>query len=293
MADLADTADSNLGSDADADADAGERLEQSANEAWLPPDLIRIDPTVNTRPLSELRARKLAEGFDANAMGTIYVSWRPSGEFVCIDGQHRLRALQIMGMGARTVRCLVYEDLTHEQEARLFYDLNAKRNPPPAVANFHALWEAKDEDALLISEVLARFGLRVAKDANELGANVVLAIAATRDVFGRGGADHLHAVFDVVTRAWPDDQSAVGKEPLTGVSLFLLRYPEVDTKGLAERLSSWTPTQLKREVQQVRQEFQRLPGMHGRKTPAAGVAVLNAYNRGRRNRLPNRWPGGG
>lgn len=90
-------------------------------------DELRVFPEVQRRPPTRKLVKEIADKLDISALGTIHVSQRADGSLSVIDGQRRILALKMRGMGSHKANCLLYTGLTVKQEAALFRKLNHSR----------------------------------------------------------------------------------------------------------------------------------------------------------------------
>lgn len=88
---------------------------------WVNIAAIIVD-TRYQRALQAYKVRRIAGNFDAEAVGVLLVSKREGGEYVILDGQHRLAALRMVD---RThALCQVFSGLTLAREAQIYVQCN-------------------------------------------------------------------------------------------------------------------------------------------------------------------------
>jgi hypothetical protein len=186
------------------------------------------------RALNENRARYLAENFNANAVGTIYVSLRNDGSLAVLDGQHRIYgAIQ---NGLTTLDAYVYGDLTIEQEADLYRMFGDYLRQKP-VDRFLAALRAKDENALAIAAVLAEYDLKVIATTRGHG---IHAVDAVQNIVNKYGLSMLRLTLAFLVEAFGNNAVALNGSTLKGASMFLdrfTRHPKFNHKRLMARLS--------------------------------------------------------
>src|SRR4051812_31723657 len=93
---------------------------------WIRASRLAVDASYQ-RPRNERKIRKIANNFDPDALGVLYVSKRADGTYVILDGQQRHAALIEMGWQDQQVPCHVYTGLSVADEARLFGEYNELR----------------------------------------------------------------------------------------------------------------------------------------------------------------------
>lgn len=133
--------------------------------AAIPLDKIKVDGIDGggyQRPINEEDAIRMAMEFDWNEFHVISVSDRGDGYFWCIDGQHRVAAVDLADNVDRTaIPALVYKGLTREDEARMYVSLNKKRKMTSPMN----AWKARltfDEDVKEIEGIVEAYGFKVA-----------------------------------------------------------------------------------------------------------------------------------
>lgn len=245
----------------------------------IPAKQIRVDPEVQ-RQLIPARVSKLTEAMDLDGLGIITVSERGKGDLIALDGQHRIAALEQLGMGEWEVTCHVYSGLSKAQEAALFRRLNDTRKITPYDDFSKGLVEG-DEECLAINEIIESHGLRVAGYGSD---GTITCVSKLRQLYesknGRAdGAVLADALTDSLA-AWGVRYAAVEKNILGGLALVHRTYgSEVDRPALVNKLSKYkggaagllgTARQLK-DLRSASME--RL----------VAAVIVEVYNRGRRS----------
>ena len=110
------------------------------------------------RTVQEKDLAKLLREWDNRVLEPLLVSFR-DGKYYVIDGQHRLAAIRRMNDGKDAIiPCTVLTGLTYEDEADLFYRIDAAKRRLSAAQATKALVEAETDPE--VNEVL-----RLLKDA--------------------------------------------------------------------------------------------------------------------------------
>ena len=107
----------------------------------LPVDLLEVDDAYQ-RPLQN-RVRNLVANWNPIHLGEIYVNLREGHLFV-VDGQNRVEAAKIKGVG--TLMCRVTIGATKEEEAENFATQDDGKTTLSSYDKFHALCVAKNGD---------------------------------------------------------------------------------------------------------------------------------------------------
>lgn len=190
----------------------------------IPVRRLQVDPDMDTNRLYVQREEitawtdKIAITWDAEMLLPAIVSKRPDGTLVTIDGQHSNEAAKRVE-GPEFLRdVMVYEDLTPQQEAKLFLAANKHRKPVKPFDNFRVAMTAGDELATRVDREVRSLGndLQVASSpsANRVGAvQALLAMARTEGMVRR--------VLTIVSKAWGRDASTWDNLILRAVAMVL------------------------------------------------------------------------
>lgn len=119
----------------------------------IPINSLRIDSEYQ-RGLIGNRVDNIAKDWSWVACGTILVALRGpgSGEYYVIDGQHRVAAAERANI--TELPCLVFESLTHIDEAQGFLSANTARRVISIVDRYRAMLVVQDPVALKVKALL-------------------------------------------------------------------------------------------------------------------------------------------
>lgn len=199
----------------------------------IPFSALRFDAHVQ-RATILARVKKLIREWVLDDVGIITVSKRRDGYYV-IDGQHRVRAAMELGLGTTKVKCLVYTDLTLQEEARKFLTLNDSRLVS-AFDKFNVGLVAGDELCVGIEATLKRHGLRVGRAKAD---GVAVCIDKIMAIGGRS-LDLLDAVCRVIVETWGTRPVALEGLIFTALHQVLARYDgELDRAVLVQKLAKY------------------------------------------------------
>lgn len=202
----------------------------------IPARMLQVDHGVQ-RALDTTRAERIANEFDPNALGTFVVSHRADGSYHLIDGQHRHAVVILLGHEDWNLRCEIHENLTREEEARMFRLLNNSR-AVSVIEKFLVRIQEKDPVAVTITDLLADAGWTVSVQKSPAHFCAVSAIEKPFRRAGDRGQELVKWLIDVVTRSWGFDSDGVRGDIVTGLALVFLRYGDaVDTKKLVDELT--------------------------------------------------------
>ncbi len=165
------------------------------------------------RPIDEKRVAKIATDFNPRLLGVLEISKR-NGKSAVIDGQHRLAAIDLLGMDK--VACMVHTDLSPQDEAVLFVELQSKRKTINAVDRFRALVFAGDETAVTINDIVESAGWVVG--------DTIRAVVSLQNIYKRGGASLLDETLGFAASTWAGDDKTTDGYFLEGVSEIIAGY---------------------------------------------------------------------
>ena len=214
---------------------------------------------VYQRPLSGL-FRKVRDDYDPLLIGTLITSDRGKvksrPQYALIDGQTRKEGMEAGGHST-VAPCLVYENLSRQQEADIFARLQTERRGMATWIRFRAALIARKPEALAIAALAENEGFKVAGDGDERG---IRSIAALEWLYRR---DLLIPVLAIVRDAWGvvdgsepravRADTRVRGEILQGIGRFLKDNDDVDTDRLVLNLSKITPEQLRHRANALRE----------------------------------------
>jgi len=210
------------------------RLELNSHLGWVRLDQMKINPQAQ-RALNNAWASTLAEDFDPDLMGFIHVSHR-DGFYYIVDGQHRARAAAIfLGDTSQQVQCHIYDNLTNDQEARLFLELNnTKKQSAMGRYKVALSGPARDyPDEHDVERICRSLDLRIGMDQS---CEEITCITAILTVYRKHGA----ASFSFAMRVIRDSYGYDGfkQQTISALALIKDRYGDrVEEKKLVERLS--------------------------------------------------------
>lgn len=197
---------------------------------------LEVDPQAQ-RTLNERRAQNMSENFVEEAIGTLIVSKREDGRNFLVDGMHRKRVCELLGI--EKVMCEVHHGLTQTEEAILFLIKNRESSKPNAIDEYKIGLTGGIPLFVDTEAVLEEKGLSVgATSTNAVGAvNGILRITE------QYGPDVLKRTLDVAEEAWGRTAETWDGMLLGGLGMFLGKHGvQVDSNTeLAKRLGKKGP----------------------------------------------------
>lgn len=203
----------------------------------IPLQSIIIDPRVQ-RPLNPKRVDEIASSLNPDAIGVLCVSHREDGSYSMIDGQHRLRSLEVAGFSDSLVTCEVYEGLSISDEAAMFR-LRNNTAQVSYIDKFRVRNVEGDPDAVEIMDILNRNGWKLGMSAKDRQTGYFSAISVFERIYHMNKNSKLaERVLIIVTEAWGHNPHGVDGRIIHGLGLVLNRYGEgVSQRDLTHRLS--------------------------------------------------------
>ncbi len=220
----------------------------------LPASALFADHTYQ-RELDEHRVVKMAANFRIALVGILEVSDRGADLYAILDGQHRwamIRDRSFADAREPHIACRVHRDLTVDQEAKLYHELNTTRKQLTGWDRWLARRGAGDPVVRDIEMLLDSHGLRVALSG---GGNVFRSTRTAEKIVELNGLPLLDEVIGTVRSAWPDDQGGMDGSILHGVAHVLDNYSreELNLEQLVEALAGVLPRQLSARAGAVRE----------------------------------------
>ena len=142
----------------------------------------------------------LAEEWNSKLFRYPTLSRRPDGRLAEVDGHHTIQAA--IERGHSVIPALVYDNLTEQEEAALYSDLNTQRRRPEAFDVWVADLIAERSWAVTLERLAREHGLVVAKGGT--APNRLRAIGALRASIVRGEVDLIDDALTILTSAWDD-----------------------------------------------------------------------------------------
>lgn len=196
------------------------------------------------RPIDQKRVDNIVEHFDARLVNPIKVSYR-NGKFWVFDGQHTMAALKKLNGGKDlNVKCLVFYNLTKQDEAELFAQGNGISKPVNIGNRLRALVIAKDEKALKFVELIKRAGFSI--DFTSAPApNKISAVGKAYKIYQTTTCSEFSLILRIIKRAWNGKTESLKPEILGGMyELLRVHAVEINFDTLISKLSNAIPREI-------------------------------------------------
>lgn len=218
------------------------RLGRECALEWIRADTLKRDPDYQ-RAVRPERVAAITSKFHEHGLGVLFVSRRFDGDYL-IDGQHRDQSILALGLGHREVPCIVYRNLSREQERSMFLLLNKERLPLSQRETFEARAARGENLAGSLRELMDAFGLRISS-GSRLGPREIASTAALERIDEAHGEELVARTLAVLEAGWSDQEGAYRSSYLQAVAA-LLAEGAVDDARLAETLAAHGPRALDR-----------------------------------------------
>jgi hypothetical protein len=237
---------------------------------WTTVGKVRVIPEEN-RTIKAPWVANLSANWDPLKQGSLYLSDRGDGlpPFVMI-GQHRTLAARNKFGPNYYFHAILYRGLTRAEEREIWLGHDDETRGASSLDKFRMKYEAGRPEAVDITKILEAHDMSM---GNGHGSRAVRCPEAVAQAFRRGTLDRLLGICE---QAWPTQlDRALQFALVSGLSLFLVRFPDADVPGFVKRLAKETPDSL--------------VAMGHAQTYAASVAagvsavLVEIYNKGRRS----------
>jgi hypothetical protein len=211
-----------------------------------------LPPAYGQRRASSEWVKKKVKEFDFALLGVAKISRRPSGDLAhrdyLIDGQNRSLLLEAVGQASYAMPCLIYYNLTPEQEAWIFTETQKMGSQRPLTSReeFHSLIRYGDAESIDIANIIAESGIYIRAYDAELGKFVshgcengkpTKAVRPIQGIYRTYGPSMLRRVLRLVNQTWGTDKNPYTFYSIGGVGSFLADYGDrVDDNRFVEQL---------------------------------------------------------
>lgn len=179
------------------------------------------------RTICKSHVNKIAKSFNNDAFGHLCVGKRKDGSLWVVDGQHRMKAAQKIGL--THILCDIFESDGQEHEAKVFRDKNATRKLS-AVVLFKTRIIEKEEQALLIQQAVRLAGLKLNCDinGNSTGWPYIRAVKALDSAYKRIGYNSLSEMLRLISDIWSGEDDSIQGDMIEGMAIFFEQFPDFD-----------------------------------------------------------------
>lgn len=217
------------------------------------------------RSVDMAHAKKIAAYWDDKLAGVIVVS-KKNGYYDIIDGQHRVVGAKMAGK--KYLPCLVYHNMTTEEDAAIFVQLDKKRKNLNTFDYVKASKVANDEIVTSMYEVAGMVGFTIEKNK---GDNKICAVRSLLNVLQSSGKDGALDVLRVLRSTWDGDKESLKGEMIEGMDLLLKTYGNsINHDRVVQKLKMVQPYKIIAEA--------NAESAGGRKRKRVARVMLRHYN---------------
>lgn len=190
------------------------------------------------RELKMVKVRKIANNFIPDVVGIALVSFR-DGDFWCLDAQHRIKAMEMLGY--KEIWCQVLTGISYKEECERFNLLNTGRTQLTANQVFHCRVEGNDKDALELVEMFKKYRFEYNKNNGTKDDNLIGAVSKFVKMQKTFGIHRVEKVLRILRNAWYGDKNSLSSAIITGLSTFLEENTLCDELILTKALEKVMP----------------------------------------------------
>ena len=252
-------------------------------------------PAEYARPLRPHWVTRLVREWNKRKVGVLLVSQRPDGSFRALTGNHRVASRLQDGEPDYAFDCLVYENLSLQEEAAIYLAQDDERLRHSVADDFPAMLVNDDPIAKGVQRCLDAVGLEVAP-YGEAGhkKNRVRCVSALLNAYETNGEDDLTRALGLLRDEWGEEEhhptnpkkSIYSEATVNSLPAFLRLYGAPDQRPLdypwlrkamaRDGLEGWERAWMRHRAESISK-------------PQGGVAILygvlawiDLYNRSRR-----------
>jgi len=219
--------------------------------AWVVLDLLDVDERYQ-RAISSERGQdvieRLARDFHWRRFQPPTLTPREGGRYAVLDGQHRVEAAKIVGLGEVPAYVVATDSLAEEADS--FVAINGGRVQVNPFQMHHAKLVAGDPDALAIKAACDKAGVIVPRypiPKTMMKPRVTMALTTIRDLLKSHGEVAAVAALETLADAFPARGGEIRALAIRALSILFKADPGLDRRGMISALVKRPPE--KREHQ--------------------------------------------
>lgn len=239
-------------------------------------ELIPIDELVcdqeYQRTLSAAHIQRIVDNFDVYQINPVKVS-RRDGLNRVFNGQHTIEAVAKKSGSRKTpVWCMIYDDLTYEEEAYIFATQQKYNKPLLPYEIFTAGVEAGKSDELIIRDLVKAYGLVIQGTKKPGG---ICAVSTLVFIYQNYGFHVLDRTLRLAIGTWEGDPISLSAAILRGIALLVVSYGEnLKDETFKEKIGAFSARDISRTAKERR-----------RGTLGFAETMLDEYNNRKKNGL--------
>ena len=224
------------------------------------------------RTLSAAHIKRIVDNFDVYQINPVKVS-RREGLNRVFNGQHTIESVaKKSGSGKTPVWCMIYDDLTYEEEAYIFATQQKYNKPLLPYEIFVAGVEAGKGDELIIRDLVKAYGLVIQGSKKPGG---ICAVSTLLFIYQNYGFHVLDRTLRLAIGTWEGDPISLSAAMLRGIALLVVAYGDnMKDEVFKEKVGAFTARDISRTAKERRQG-----------TIGFSEAMLDVYNNKRKSTL--------
>ena len=248
--------------------------ENDYEEMIISTDMIFQDGSYQ-RPIDYSRVKKIADDFNPLLVNMPKLSYR-DGRYWVFDGQHTIAVLKLRnGNRDVSVKCKVYNGLTQQDEATLFYLQNGLSRPVPTIQKARARFTAGETEMVELVKAIHDCGIKFDFTSAKAD-NKIICCATVEKIFRKTKTEQFKEILSLIKESWCGDAESFNREIIGGMYIFWKVYRgEYNHSKAVDRFGRVTPIKVIGEGKQ----FNTLKG-----DARYAMALVREYNRGSKGR---------
>jgi hypothetical protein len=199
-------------------------------------------------------------------------------QYFVIDGQHRLEAARIRGV--KMLPCIITRNLTSEDEATLFIQLQKNRRALGSIDLFWAMFHSNDPAAVRIAELCQKHDFVIARKLGDNANNKIACVSALQRVY-RYSEGTLDETLRVLRDTWDGAHDSLLRNVVQGIGRFVHAFAVSENYShgaLVDKLKAIAVDDLAKRGELAARDY-KLSAPNG-----FARAVLEQYNHRRQHR---------
>lgn len=197
------------------------------------------------RSLDLAWTKEIVKNFDPHLVGIVYVSVR-KGHYYVFDGQHTLKALEILYHDKNyPVLCRVYHGLTEQDEARMFCEFNQRKKRISSLDIMKARAISGDDSTMNFLRCTKEAGFIVDPTKKFTCRYGINAVKKAQTCFLTLGAEKYSRMLKLIGETWNGEPWSVSQKMLAGMTV-LFKFFDLNSKNFVRRMSSVTELEIER-----------------------------------------------
>jgi hypothetical protein len=203
------------------------------------------------RPVENI-VESIVENFEPALVGTLIVSERrgKGKRYSVIDGQQRREAMKQLGL--KEAPCLVFYELTEEEEATLFSKFQRLRKAITSFQRFNADLIAGNSTAIAIKSMVESEGFFIGDTTTQTHWESIQAVRVLETVY-KEDPERLRTMLRLIRSVWKGMPLATRQDILRGLHYFVRDTRDLDEDRFIDRVKNVTPSDVSKRAVALRE----------------------------------------